>query len=325
MKDLYPILWAAGRQRGAALLMAIAAAGILTAIAVEFIDDAQNDVRLVEAFRDDFKARWAIRAPVAIAIALLGEENGGFTGLTQKWANLNEILLVGDIRVRFQIKDESAKVNLNALVSGNEIQRKRTLELLKNYFKRKGLGSELVSYLRDWVDRDSDEGDTGAENSYYRSLPKPYDVKNQELDSLAEISLIKGFTGKILTALGFEVRAGVPDLGLNHLFTVFSDGRVNLNTADRQILENLTENFPPNFIRDLLERRETNPIQKIEEIRTMTGMNEELFNKISPLLTVKSNYFSVTSEATSGRIKKRLVAIIKKEGKRARVIFWRVS
>ena len=238
MKILYPILWAAGRQRGAALLMAIAAAGILTAIAVEFIDDAQNDVRLVEAFRDDFKARWAIRAPVAIAIALLGEENGGFTSLTQKWANLNEILLVGDIRVRFQIKDESAKVNLNALVSGNEIQRKRTLELLKNYFKRKGLGSELVSYLRDWVDRDSDEGDTGAENSYYRSLPKPYDVKNQELDSLAEISLIKGFTGKILTALEFEVRAGVPDLGLNHLFTVFSDGRVNLNTADRQILEN---------------------------------------------------------------------------------------
>lgn len=325
MKGSSSFSWAASRQRGAALLMAMAAAGILTAIAVEFIDDAQDDVRLVEAFRDDFKARWAIRAPVSIAIALLGEENGNFTGLTQKWANLGNNLLLGNIRVRFQIKDESAKVNFNALNSGNEIQRKRTFDLLKLLFKKKGLSSELASYLRDWVDRNSEEGETGAERSYYKSLPKPYDIKDKDLDSLAELSLIRGFTDKVLTALEFKIRSGIPDLGLNRLFTVFSDGRVNLNTADKIILEHLTENLSPKFIQELLKRRITSPIQKIEEIKTMAGMNEVLFNKISPLVTVKSNYFSVTSEATSGRIKKRLVAIVKKEGKRSRVIFWRVS
>jgi general secretion pathway protein K len=325
MKDLYSFLWAADKQRGAALLMAIAAAGILTAIAVEFIDDAQDDIHLVEAYRDDFKARWAVRAPASIAIGLLGGKGDNFTSLNQKWANLNEVLLVGDVHVRFQIKDESGKINLNALNSSDKILRRRTLEILEKLFKRKSLSLGLVSYLRDWVDRDSDEGESGAEKSYYRSLPEPFDIKNQELDSLAEISLVRGFTNKVLASLEFEVRAGIPDLGINRFFTVFSDGRVNLNTADRQILEDLTEDFPSNFVQELLERRETDPIQKIEEIKTMAGMSEGLYNKISPLLTVKSNYFSVISEATSGRIKKRLVAIIKKEGKRARIIFWRVS
>ncbi|MEE9256360.1 MAG: hypothetical protein V3V56_04245, partial [bacterium] len=67
--------------------MAIAAAGLLTAIAVKLIDDVQDETLLVGAFRDDFRARWAVKAPVAMAIAALQEEEDNFTGFTQKWAN----------------------------------------------------------------------------------------------------------------------------------------------------------------------------------------------------------------------------------------------
>ncbi len=305
--------------------MAIAAAGLLTAIAVKLIDDVQDETVLVGAFRDDFRARWAVKAPVAMAIAALQEEEDNFTGFTQKWANFDEEITVGGIRVRFKVRDESAKVNLNALADKEAAVQNLTAGLLKALYRAREVEVDLVDYLKDWVDSDDEETSPGGEGSYYRSLPDPYEAKNLGLDSLSELSLVRGYSDKTLAALGFEKRADSVDLGLSHYLTVFSDSRVNLNTADPEIIRNLLENISENFVEALLLRREDNPIEKIDEIRTMTGMDDELFNRLSPIMGVSSGYFSVSAEAVAGRIKKRLIAVLRKNGNRVAIVYWRLS
>jgi len=98
--------------------------------------------------------------------------------------------------VRFGITDESSKLNLNiateeqllvlvtAAVGGDE----------------EVIPQNIVDAVLDWRDTDAtprgEEGDT--EGVYYRTLPQPYRVKNGPFDTVEELLLVKGVTGRLL-------------------------------------------------------------------------------------------------------------------------------
>lgn len=96
---------------------------------------------------------------------------------------------------------------------------------------------ELVSNLADWVDKDSNRAFPGGnEDALYERLDEPYRVKNGPFDSLEEVRLVEGWH-----------RDDVWDKYGNEL-TVFGDGKVNVNTADCEVLFALlrsTINPPP--------------------------------------------------------------------------------
>jgi general secretion pathway protein K len=313
------------RQRGAALLVAIAAVGLIAAISVELIERVQDEIHLVEAFRDDFRARWAVQAPVAVVIAVLQDDDDKFTGMTETWAMLKETMDLNGVPVVFSVRDESSKINLNALADGKAGVREQTADLMKKVFQAKNLNGRLVDYLWDWVDADSESRTSGAEGTYYKTLPSPYSVKNRALDTLSEIHLVQGFTDKTLKELGFHGRVGSLDLNQSDWLTVFSEKKINLNTADPLIIQNLVVGLPDVFINELVARRKVEPFEDLSGVKTLTGMNDELFNQMSPLVTVDSKYFSVQSEAVVGRIRKRLTVVLKKDKKQVSIVYWRLS
>ncbi|UCE60641.1 MAG: general secretion pathway protein GspK [Phycisphaerales bacterium] len=98
--------------------------------------------------------------------------------------------------IRFGITDESSKLNLNV---ASESQ----LRVLVNA----AVGGdeeinpqELVDAILDWRDEDElprgEKGDT--EGEYYRTLYRPYRVKNGPFDTVEELLLVKGITPEIL-------------------------------------------------------------------------------------------------------------------------------
>lgn len=110
--------------------------------------------------------------------------------------------------IRLGITDESSKVNLN---TATEAQ----LMILV----RAAVGGDeeidpqdIVNAVLDWRDadqtprgEDGDTGDTGdTEGEYYRTLPKPYRVKNGPFDTVEELLLVKGITGRILYGEDFD-------------------------------------------------------------------------------------------------------------------------
>jgi type II secretory pathway component PulK len=91
----------------------------------------------------------------------------------------------------------------------------------------------LATAVRDWLDKDGEPaGEFGAETEYYQTLETPYESKNNVLASLAELRLIRG-----VTDLLYFGKEGEP--GLKDLLTVYSDGKININTAGPLILQTL--------------------------------------------------------------------------------------
>ena len=123
---------------------------------------------------------------------------------------------------RYGACDESARVNLN---HANE-------ETLKNLFKAVDLSlsdakaTELAEAIVDWRDGDDAAMTQGAEASYYKALPDPYEPRNGPLASVQELLMVRGIDEKIFKKV-------------KPYITVYSRGPVNFNTAGLVVLQAL--------------------------------------------------------------------------------------
>lgn len=105
------------------------------------------------------------------------------------------------------------------------------------FFRDRNLEAlELIGNLADWVDVDNSRAYMGGnEDTLYERLDPPYRAKNAPFDTLEEIRLVDGWN-----------RDDVWERFGDRL-TVFGDGRVNVNTADCEVLWALLKSFvtPP--------------------------------------------------------------------------------
>jgi hypothetical protein len=101
---------------------------------------------------------------------------------------------------RFGLEDESARMNLNTLVSagdeGENDGRERLMHL-------PGMTEDVADAILDWIDEDDQPRELGAEVEYYSGLDPPYAPKNGPLDTVEELLLVRGVTPALL--LGADV------------------------------------------------------------------------------------------------------------------------
>ncbi|MCC6486834.1 MAG: general secretion pathway protein GspK [Candidatus Hydrogenedentes bacterium] len=147
----------------------------------------------------------------------------------------------------YGLVDEASKMNINTASQD-------MLEYLPQ------MTSELAAAIVDWRDSDSDLTTGGAESANYLLLDPPYQCKNAEFETTAELRLVMGMTVEILygedtnqnhildsneddgdTNPPSDDRDGLLDAGLLPFVTVYSaepnttaDGqaRVNINESD---------------------------------------------------------------------------------------------
>lgn len=104
--------------------------------------------------------------------------------------------------------------------------------------------SVLVDSFYDWVDdNEVTESVDGAESDYYEQLDTPYTCKNGPLDTVGELVYIRGFdrNGGVLLKGGVWNPDDSKDrqitvAGLEHLFTTYGEGKINVNAAPREVL-----------------------------------------------------------------------------------------
>lgn len=104
--------------------------------------------------------------------------------------------------IRFGITDEASKLNLNTATE-DQLLRIVTLALGEDTETNPQL---IVDAILDWRDEDGEpRGETGdTESVYYRTLPKPYRVKNAPFDTVEELLLVKGITPAVLYGEDFD-------------------------------------------------------------------------------------------------------------------------
>ncbi|TVS15569.1 MAG: general secretion pathway protein GspK [Planctomycetaceae bacterium] len=120
--------------------------------------------------------------------------------------------------IRYGLEDESARLNLNALLlidqQARELQEatgelaelvaEDAEDLLADSPARSllmalpGMTVEIADAILDWLDDDDSPREFGAEAEYYSSLAPPYGPKNGPLETVEELLLVRGVTPQLL-------------------------------------------------------------------------------------------------------------------------------
>lgn len=213
--------------------------------------------------------------------------------------------------------DEKAEEELRSIFEGLELPRSR----------------ELVRNIRDWIDID-DEGD--AESDYYLALDTPYPAKNAPLETIGELLLIKDIEPELF--LGDFPREEIPETdpdddpffrppeeegfrGLRHYLTVYSDGRINVNTVPEDLLEILLGREFRVLARDIVARRREEPFARLEEVSEAAG--RPIPSEILEKFKVTSDFFTVVSEGRVGNIAARIRAVVQRHDGELVILYWR--
>ena len=250
---------------GIALIMVMCAIFVLSALAAGFVLSMKVETRLAYNANSEQQLLWLGRSGVELARYVLSQHPPGepYDSLNQKWAGgsgslseSNSVLSslplnnypVGDGTVSIKIIDLERKVNINT-ASATTIQQALTLM---------GVDANDISVVSDsildWIDSDDLPRVAGAESDYYQGLAVPYYAKNAPIDDLSELLLVKDVTPEMYwggnagnhTPSVFQHKLGLgtapgqtPDypFGLVQIFTPFSSGKININTANANVLQ----------------------------------------------------------------------------------------
>ena len=96
---------------------------------------------------------------------------------------------------RYGLEDESARLNLNALVLADTYATDGGREML---MALPGMTVDVADAIMDWIDEDDDTREYGAEFDYYQSLGSPYEPTNGPFNTVEELLLVRGVMPELL-------------------------------------------------------------------------------------------------------------------------------
>ena len=335
---------------GMALIMVMIAIAVFSALAAALAFSMKVETKLARNADDEPQLLWLGRSGVEYARWILSQSAsiagepydsldqiwaGGPGGISESNSPLAGISLdnfpVGDGTVSLKIIDLERKANINT-ASQPEIQQALTLM---------GADADDISVVSDsildWIDPDNEPRIAGAENDYYLGLAPPYHAKNAPIDDLSELLLVKGVTPEMYYGgsstnspasqqpqkpkLGFGDAPGQePDypFGLKDVFTPVSSGRININTADANVLQ-MIPGVDANTADAIIKQRagpdgvdgtdDDTPFRNPNELAA-AGVSPQAMQQVGTLCTVRSSTFEVHVTAHIGDSSREFIAIL---------------
>ena len=130
---------------------------------------------------------------------------------------------------------------------------------------------------------------------------------------------------------GLSAEAGTP--GLADLFTTMTAGAVNVNTASRTVLQvwlGLDEAQADAIIlhRDggdgVSGTDDDIPFRTLDEfLNLIGGLDAKARQRIRPLITVQSTFFTIKCTAEIGNVKRTILTTVRRQGQNVSVVSWR--
>ncbi len=181
---------------------------------------------------------------------------------------------------------------------------------------------ELLGCLTDWQDKNDLSQLNGAESndSFYKE--RGYECKNGPIDTIDELLLIKGWTDEIVygTATGAVEQTEYPMTGLAQHLTIWGDGKVNPNSATREVLSSL---YLDEYTIDAILELRLGPDG--EYGTEDDGLTQEDFNALGldgSVFTLRPEYVTVTAEGTVGDVTRQIYSIFKLGEQELTPLFW---
>jgi len=315
------------KKRGAALIVVMWVLIIVSLIVSTFAFEMQLEARLISAQRKRFKADHLALAGVELAKAMLAfEEENPEEDIIYEDPYLNEAAKIPDgVPVRFTEEFGDGTITLRIdYEKGRQNIHKMTAEEWKELFDQAGVPNvdwdSLLGCLTDWEDPGDEHQLNGAEKSDWFYREKGYEPKNAPVDTVDELLLIKGWEKEYLYGTGTNENVETPISGIAGQLTTWGDGKINPNSASREVLNSL--NISDGVVDAILEAR-LGPDG--EEGTEDDGIVQEDFDALglsSDVFTLKPEYVTITSEGSVGGLVSTISSIFKLGETEPSPLFW---
>jgi len=314
-----------GGEKGLALLVTLLILVLVVALANEIFRLGARAAQTSAYGRDSIRCALLAQAGTGAARIALRQDarENDYDTLDEFWSREVPPFDLGDGVIRITVEDEERKLNLNLLVlqNGNAADENRVAEF-RLLLTHLGLDPSLADAVVDWLDNDDSPRVGGAESVYYEALPFPYKAKNDLFDSVEELRLVRGFTAEVFE----KVRPFV---------TVTSSGKVNINTAPKEVLMSLSAGdiaaeaggIDEKAAEQLIAYRLEHPFRRPEDIGNVSPFFQDLYKKtrLRDLIDVKSEQFHVRSTGEVGDTIRTVDAIGRRVGNEVQWRFWRLE
>ncbi len=313
------------RESGFALVLAIVVTTLLAVAGLELSREIRLSLALASNFQDRTRARMKSLDALTLAAKAIADDNPAHDSLDEDWASWGERLKQPPRKkgaeepgsdkddLALSIRDLGGRLNLNLLVDQKGQANALWVGVFTRLLEITGHPPDLLPALLDWLDKNSDIRTGGAEAAEYKALGEKYEPRNGPLLDIGELGLVRGFNRTVLE--GSEEKAG-----LTEFVTSAGGTKINVNTAPATLLRALDTGLREGLAQAIVELREERPIRRLTELRGLVGMSPDLYRAVSPMLDVKSEWFSADCEGSSGRARYRLRAVIQRDKKEVRII-----
>jgi hypothetical protein len=293
------------RSRGAALMLALWALFLLSALVISWALDIDSRLTL---------SGNANRVLEAEALACSGAEVALHPLIKPDSINLHRRM---NSRETYDVRitGEGGRLNLNWLLAGEDPVR---LGILRRYLEIKQIDlnerDHMVDCLLDWVDPDDLVRLNGAETQ------DNYHPANSLLTRIDELRKVKGW----------DAFTAVPDW--EDEFTLNSAGPVDLSWASRDVMLSLPGMTEPLVDRFIMLRRGPDGIdgtaddmqfKSVDEVRAALGFSPEQFKQLAALVGFKDQAFRVVSVGKSGDTTRVVQMIVRKNGNVPQLVMWK--
>ena len=319
-------------RKGLVIIAVLWTVVVLIAIVAVLGRQTRLDMKVCMARMDAVRCKWACRAGVEKAIAVLNTDETENDTLLDTWAenaeDFNDVMLERCV-LNIRVVDESSKLDINAAT-------KEQLMGLPYMFE------EIADAIIDWRDADDIPSGLGVESGYYEGLDFPYRARNGPFRTIRELLMVKDVTEDLFYGedtnfngqLDYNERDGdeTPpnddgddelDLGWISYLTCYTSqpgsgqgnqdnsnnnnqnnnaqasAKVNVNTAPEYVLSALLggvedENAVSTALAIIDYRESTeNGIENISDLTDSGVMTSSEFSEIEDYIDVSSDIFTI--------------------------------
>ncbi len=297
-----------GKQKGVALITAVLVVALVTVLAVNMISRQQIDIRRTgNILNTETAYMYALGIESwGIGILLRDRGNNKIDTLDEDWAMTIPPIDVDGGQVVGRIEDMQSRFNLNNLLDANGKRSEPDYKIFQRLLSALNLKPEIADKVFDWIDKDSDVNNSGAEDYDYLGATPPYRTANTEMVSPSELRLISGIDAETYNALTPYISA-LPKRGNPPEPT-----KININTALAPVIQALGDNITQTDADDFVGSRSKNG-SNINDLKNIVGTND-IDPQTEKKLSENSEYFILFGESRFGRGRQLLTTLVHRPG-----------
>jgi general secretion pathway protein K len=328
-------------KSGSALIIALWVLIILSLLVGSFAFEMNIESGITSYYRKRMKTQYLSRAGIEYAKLMIGksfkakkegpeegedeetyihalnlQKGNPVSGLTQE---------LGDGRFVVDILPEQGRRNVNTLTDDD------WEEVLDQGNVPQDMWPELIDCFQDYTDEGDEHQLNGAESDDAFYMERNYECKNAPLDTVDELAMIKGFTQAIVFGGPSEEKGGDPYPGIAQLLTTWGDGKVNVNTASREVL--LTLGLEDFDVDDIIKGRagvdeelgtKDDGWESVDEVMAKLGLSGKDAEAVQGRLTTTERTFvRVISKGEVEGVRSGIWAVFQADASSVIPLFWR--